>query len=791
MPHSRSAHSRALPLALAAALSACGGGDGPTGPTAGVLEITTSTYGVEPDGNGYTLQLDDQPAQTIGTDATVRKEGEAGNHSVQLGGVAENCTVSTQNPRSVSITPGETTTIAFTVTCVATTGELQVTTATTGPAPDPDGYIIILDGAERGQLGPSGGANVDGLAPGDHTVGLSGVVGNCEVQGSNPRTVTVPPGERATAAFAVACAAPPASVGTLRIITTTAGPDPDPDGYTVAVDDAAGQPIGLSATATVANVEAGSHNVRLAGVAANCTVQESNPRPVTVQADATAEIAFAVACNATTGGIQLSVTTAGTPPDPDGYLATLDGGPVQSLGVSGSGTFSGVAPGSHTVTLTGVAGNCLVADGVSRSVNVAAGANAELAFAVNCTDATGSIRVTVATTGASPDADGYAVSLNGGAGPSLPTSGEVVIADLAPGQHSLALTGVASNCDVEGDNPRVADVTAGATADATFAVVCQINTSLRWVPMDGTGDDVWGTGPSDVFAVTGYGDEDGPTVMHYDGQGWTEQFRPAEGYDLEAVWASGPGDVYVAGNNFGSVNGSYIGYAPIFHYDGSTWTEAARFLPEPFADRAIFYGLWGASATDIFAVGGHELEKGYRSLIAHYDGQEWTTMTSPEAEARLFDVWGTSGSDVFAVGVKSYFNPVGVVLHYDGTAWSKVLELPVGTQALGVWGSSPTDVFVVGPKSSVMHYNGSGWSSIPAPISAAIQLFEVWGTSATDVYAVGSNTVTGREGIILHYDGDEWRQQTSGTSAPLYGVWGSSPSDVFVTGGGLILHGTP
>ena len=61
----------------------------------------------------------------------------------------------------------------------------------------------------------------------------------------------------------------------------------------------------------------------------------------------------------------------------------------------------------------------------------------------------------------------------------------------------------------------------------------------------------------------------------------------------------------------------------------------------------------------------------------------------------------------------------------------------------------------------------------------------VWGTSASDVWAVGYN------GTILHYNGTNWSSVSSGATEPLYGVWGSSASDVWVVGLTGILHGSP
>jgi hypothetical protein len=145
-----------LRLAFAATIPAaaanCGGGEGVTvPPTTGILEITTSTSGTEQDADGYTVQIDAEAPQAIAAAATLEIPGVTpGNHTVLLGGLAANCTVSGDNPRAISVTAGETATIDFAVTCNAASGSLSITSATSGSSPDPDGYIVFVDGADRG-----------------------------------------------------------------------------------------------------------------------------------------------------------------------------------------------------------------------------------------------------------------------------------------------------------------------------------------------------------------------------------------------------------------------------------------------------------------------------------------------------------------------------------------------------------------------------------------------------------------------------------------------------------------
>ncbi len=243
-------HSPRYLLVLAGVLSiSCGGGSDVTAPpTTGTLEITTSTGGTEPDADGYVVQLDSGPTEALGASATARHTDlSSGAHTVQLSGLAPNCTVAGENPRAVNIIAGETATVSFAITCTATTGGLQVSTSTGGTSPDADGYSVTLDGADRGTIGATASITLAGLVPGGHIVGLAGVAVNCQVQGENLRAVTVTAGATATVTFAVTCATPPPGAGTLRVTTTTTGPDQDADGYTLAVDAGTAQAIGVNA----------------------------------------------------------------------------------------------------------------------------------------------------------------------------------------------------------------------------------------------------------------------------------------------------------------------------------------------------------------------------------------------------------------------------------------------------------------------------------------------------------------------------------------------------------------
>jgi TolB protein len=190
---------------------ACGGSDG-AGPGAdrGSLQVVTSTTGSDLDPDGYSLTVDEGPAQALGTsDTLLIAQVDVGDHQVLLDGVATNCDATAQPGSTVTVTPGGTSEVSYTVTCaaIATTGTIQLTVSTNGLNPDPDGYTLLLDGRAGQPIAPSVSIILSDLAPGPHSIALDGVAPNCTV-GTNPTQVTVLAGSATSTAVTVTCTLP-------------------------------------------------------------------------------------------------------------------------------------------------------------------------------------------------------------------------------------------------------------------------------------------------------------------------------------------------------------------------------------------------------------------------------------------------------------------------------------------------------------------------------------------------------------------------------------------------------
>jgi hypothetical protein len=180
--------------------------------------------------------------------------------------------------------------------------------------------------------------------------------------------------------------------------------------------------------------------------------------------------------------IAVSVSTSGTDVDPDGYIVTVDGASSKALSANGQVLFLLLSLGNHTVALSGVAENCVVDGANPRIVEALLGILASTHYSVSCKPKNppppppppekGSVTVTTATSGTDVDADGYTVTLDGGASQPISTNGTVTFNDVPVGDHSVTLSGVAANCSVDAANPQTVTVTAGNTASANFPVSC-------------------------------------------------------------------------------------------------------------------------------------------------------------------------------------------------------------------------------------------------------------------------------------------------------------------------------
>lgn len=193
----------------------------------------------------------------------------------------------------------------------------------------------------------------------------------------------------------------------------------------------------------------------------------------------------------------------------------------------------------------------------------------------------------------------------------------------------------------------------------------------------------------------------------------------------------------------------------------NTWTSQSQ--PNGIMGTQIFFGIWGSSPSDVWAVGA--------DVVAHYTGGSWALVAAPTT-VTLNGVWGSAAADVWAVGNG------GTIIHWDGTAWN-VATSGTTNNLRCVWGATENDVWVAGRSGTMLHWDGSSWSSVNVGTTA--ELVSIWGDSASDVYAVGQS-VPPLAGVVVHWDGSSWTPTTLSITAGLKAVGGTGPSDVWAAG---------
>ena len=460
-------------------------------PPLGALLIRTMTTGSRPDPDGYAVLLDSSSSYHLGTSDSVAFTTIAGAHAVALTDYASNC-ILLGNPRTVDVPVGDTGRVKFVVSCESPGDSLIVTTTTTGADLDPNGYHVYVDefcdgeGCSDPLWSASAGVNETvsfyPVPTGTHSIILIDVDANCTA-GQNPRTVTTSPGVTTHVTFSVSCV----QTGSIRATTTTTGANLDPDGYVVYLSGTGGYPIGVNASHTFDRLLPGNYVVTLSSLAANCSISGFASNGVTVVGGVTADVAFAVTC-APLAAIRVTVTTTGVEPDPDGYVVTAEnqgasGSRSGAVAPNGAVVLDSLNQGMYTVTLSGVAGNCTVSGPGAVTAAATWGVTTDVAFAVTCA-LPAAIRVTAATTGVDPDADGYVLTVGRVGGlrsVAVVPNGAVVIDRLIAGTYTVTLDGVAVDCAVTTSNPVVITVAEGDTADVAFAVACTTASQLAVV----------------------------------------------------------------------------------------------------------------------------------------------------------------------------------------------------------------------------------------------------------------------------------------------------------------------
>lgn len=273
-----------------------------------------------------------------------------------------------------------------------------------------------------------------------------------------------------------------------------------------------------------------------------------------------------------------------------------------------------------------------------------------------------------------------------------------------------------------------------------------------------------GTAEDDVWVVgSNRGAGDGPTVLHWDGDEWSEPETGQTEGDL--LWVTVAGDDVFAGGSEGT----------ILRRDGDGFTA----MDTP-SNRTV-WGVWGADSNDVWAVGGEP--SATEGFIWHYDGDTWevTDWAASDADVPVppawYKVWGTAADDVWFCGAD------GALMHYDGNVFEGADPATTRT-LLTLHGRSDGSLVtaVGGQFTATLVASEEGAPFRDVTPEQTDQMFGVH-HSDTEAYAVGMLSV------VLHQKGEgAWKQEETDLTLfyDLHGVWIDPKGGVWAAGGQVV-----
>lgn len=238
------------------------------------------------------------------------------------------------------------------------------------------------------------------------------------------------------------------------------------------------------------------------------------------------------------------------------------------------------------------------------------------------------------------------------------------------------------------------------------------------------------TASNDVWIV-GADQGEGPAVLQWDGADFIRHDSTAIA-DVDLWWVHPTADaVWLAGS------GGFI---------GSLDRDSGAIDTVPGPDPALtFFGLWGASADDLWAVGA-AIGTGDPPAIWRNVSGDWAAVDL-SAEPwmadglSLFKVHGSAADDVWIVGSD------GLIVHWDGAAFTDTAPADLDDNLLTVELGSEGPIVVGGLNQGlIFEWDGSDWSEVAPDL-----------TPALNGICQGSATVAvGRWGGVARKGADGW-----------------------------------
>ena len=231
---------------------------------------------------------------------------------------------------------------------------------------------------------------------------------------------------------------------------------------------------------------------------------------------------------------------------------------------------------------------------------------------------------------------------------------------------------------------------------------------------------------------------------------------------LLSVRAPSPDEVWIVGSSPEPADGT----GPyLLEYDGETWT---RHDTNAWAGGELWWA-WIHEDENIFVGDGGlilEMDRATNELVA---------IEGPPEDITFFGVWGASPDDVWAVGMSGGGQGPRALWRRQAGSWAEYIDPDLGLgddriSYMKVDGTAADDVWFVGSNGLSVHYDGTSMVEIATDTeartgSAPLLTVETRGPVPVAVGGAGN-------ALLLEYDGSIWKDKSPAFQPGLNGVCG-------------------
>jgi hypothetical protein len=250
-------------------------------------------------------------------------------------------------------------------------------------------------------------------------------------------------------------------------------------------------------------------------------------------------------------------------------------------------------------------------------------------------------------------------------------------------------------------------------------------------------------------------------------------------YELTAVLALSPTDVWAGGGSNSLAYGTTVPRELFEHWDGSQWSV----VPGAGVPNGAINALAGVSGDDVWAIGTYQPVGSVATLTEHWNGRRWSLVPNPIVAGTLVSVVALEANDVLVYGRGDGIG--GFVERWNGSTWSVSPRVSDGFGQMAA--TSDNDIWIADGQTTP-HWDGTSWSdpSVPDVNGDPVGVYSVALTPTAGPWAGGGKGLGGGHPEVQAWNGSGWAEApvTGLSSDTGHWAWMSaaSSSDVWTVG---------